>query len=258
MSWSRARRRAAAALAALLLPPAVLAAIPGADRIAGAVAEANDHAGRAGPLLLRVSLRVAGAGPSAEGELATHPTGLARLELRSPVGFVERHLLLGDEYRASRDGELLDSPHPFLPPIFLLQATSGATLSAALSSLGVHAQEVVLGRLGDLDCYVFGGRLPAAPPDEERLLPSLWIDVTSYDPVRVVGSDGTEYRLGPSQVYDGIRLPRWIDIQGSRLRARLEIVSAARADAPAAAFQNEWLTAPVEPVTPAAGVLPSP
>jgi hypothetical protein len=71
--------------------------------------------------------------------------------------------------------------------------------------------------------------------------------------VRVVRSDGTEYRLGPTQVYDGIRLPRWIDIQAPRLRARLEILSAARADAPAAAFQGEWLTAPVGGPTPSAG-----
>jgi hypothetical protein len=245
-------------LGALLVALPVVAAIPSADRIAGAVAEANDLAGRAGPLLLRVSLRVAGAGPSAEGELATHPTGLARLELRSPAGFIERHLLLGDEYRASRDGELLDHPHPFLPPVFLLQATSGATLSAALSSLGVHSQEVVLGRLGDLDCYVFGGRLPAVPPDEERLLPSLWIDMNSFDPVRVVRSDGTEYRLGPAQLFDGIRLPRWIDIQAPRLRARLEILSASHADAPAAVFQGEWLTAPVAGPASAAGALPTP
>jgi hypothetical protein len=250
--------RAAVAFAAMVLALPVVAAIPSSDRIAGAVAEANDHAGRAGPLLLRVALRVAGAGPSAEGELATHPTGLARLELRSPTGFVERHLLLGDEYRASRDGQLLDQPHPFLPPVFLLQATSGATLSAALSSLGVHSQEVVLGRFGDLDCYVFGGRLPAAPPDEERLMPSLWIEMNSFDAVRVVRTDGTEYRLGPTQDYDGIRLPRWIDIQGPKLRARLEILSAAHADAPAAVFQSEWLTAPVGAPGPAAGVVSPP
>jgi hypothetical protein len=255
---SRGARRAAVALAPLLLAVPVVAAIPSADRIAGAVAKANDLAGRSGPLLLRVALRVAGGGPSAEGELATHPTGLARLELRSPTGFVERHLLLGDEYRASRDGELLEQPHPFLPPVFLLQATNGAALSAALSSLGVHSQELVLGRLGDLDCYVFGGRLPAVPPDEERLLPSLWIDAISFDAVRVVRSDGTEYRLGPTQMFDGIRLPRWIDIQGTRLRARLEILSAAQADAPAAVFQGEWLTAPVGPPGPAAGLPQAP
>ena len=51
--------------------------------------------------------------------------------------FVERHLLQGNEYSASRDGKLIVSPRPFLPPLFLLQAKSGASLRAALSSFGV-------------------------------------------------------------------------------------------------------------------------
>jgi hypothetical protein len=237
-------RRTLVALAVAIAAGAALAAIPSPERLAGAVAEANELAGRADPLLLNVSLRVAGAGPSAAGEIATHPTGLARLELRSPAGFVERHLLLGDDYSASRDGRLLDRPHPFLPPVFLLQASSAATLSAALVSFGVFANEVVLGRMGDHDCYVFGGRRVPGPAEGEPLLPSLWVDTSSLDALRVVRADGTEYRLGPTQVYDGIRLPRWIDIrEGGSPRARLEIVSAARADAPAAVFQSEWLTA---------------
>lgn len=259
-------RRTVVALALLLAAGAALAAIPSSYKVAGAVAEANALAGRAGPLLLGVSLRVAGSGQPANGELATHPTGLARLELRSPVGFVERHLLLGDEYRASRNGELLEDPHPFLPPVFLLQATTGATLSAALTSFGVHAEQVVLGRMGDHDCLVFGGRDLRQALAVERLLPSLWIDMTSYDPLLLVRSDGTEYRLGPTQVYDGVRLPRWIDIEAKdSLRARLEIVRATRADAPAAVFQHEWLTAEAvrtPPVVPPAaspdGRLPSP
>jgi hypothetical protein len=225
-----------------LLALAAQAAIPSAEKIAGAVAGTNDDAGRSGPLLLGVVLRISGGGASAEGELATHPTGLARLELRSPQGFVERHLLVGDEYGASRDGERLASPHPFLPPIFLLQATSGAALEAALASFGVARGQVVLGPLGDHDCYVFGGRWPAEAPGAETLLPSLWVDVVSYEPLRIVRSDGTEYRLGPTEVIDGIRLPAWIDIDSGSLRARLEIESAARAAAPAAAFAPDWLS----------------
>jgi hypothetical protein len=228
-------------LLALLLATGVQAAIPSARKIAAAMADSNDDAGRAGPLLLGIVLRVSGGGASAEGELATHPTGLARLELRSPEGFVERHLLMGEDYSASRDGLRLVSPHPFLPPIFLLQATSGAALEAALASFGVARGEVVLGQLGDHDCYVFGGRRPAVAPGAERLLPSLWIDIVSYDPVRIVRADGTEYRLGPVRSIDGIRLPAWIEIDTGSLRARLEIRSAARATAPAAAFGTDWL-----------------
>ena len=239
-------KRVLVLLAAVSLAGAALAAIPSAEKIADAVAEANELAGRSGPLLLYVTLRISGGGgASAEGVIATHPTGLARLELKSSQGFVERHLLLGDEYRASRDGQLLDQPHPFLPPVFLLQATSGATLSAALDSFGVISGEVVLGRMGDRDCYVLGGRRQGQLPGEESPLPSLWIDMQSYDALRLVRPDGTEYHLGPSRLFDGIRLPSWIEIRApGALRARLEIGGVARADAPAAAFQGEWLTAP--------------
>lgn len=229
-------------LLAPLLAAGARAAIPNAEKIAAAVARTNAEAGRSGPLLLGVVLRVSGGGPSAEGELATHPTGLARLELRSPQGFVERHLLVGEEYSASRDGERLLSPHPFLPPIFLLQATSGAALEAALASFGVARGQLVLGLLGDHDCYVFGGRRLAEAADPERLLPSLWVDEVSYQPVRIVRADGTEYRLGPIQAIDGIQLPAWIEIDTGSLKARLEIKSAARATAPAAAFGSDWLS----------------
>ena len=209
------RRALSILLGALVLAAAVQASIPSADKIAGAIAEAYDLAGRAKPLLLVVELRISGGG--------------------------ERHLLLGDQYQASRDGELLASPHPFLPPVFLLQATSGAALAAALSSFGVAGQEVVLGRLEDYDCYVFGGRRYPGPMETEALLPSLWIEMESFEPVRIVRSDGTEYRLGPIEVFDGIRLPSWIEIQTPSLRARLDILNASRADAPAAAFVSDWL-----------------
>ncbi|MGH0031327.1 MAG: hypothetical protein ACQGVC_16135 [Myxococcota bacterium] len=242
--------RTLALCAALLAAAAAWAAIPSADRIARAVAETNAASGRVRPLLLDVSLRVAGGGAQAQGVLATHPTGLARLELKGPSGFIERHLLLGDDYRASRDGQLLASPHPFLPPVFLLQATSGEALSAALTSFGVQSEQVVLGRVCDHDCYVFGGRRPLDAPPGTPLRPSLWIDTSSFDALRLVRGDGTEYRLGPTQAFEKIRLPAWIEIRRGSLRARLEILRAAQAAAPAAAFQTDWLTAPAADAAP--------
>ncbi len=232
-----------AALALALAAPAA-AAIPAPRKIARAVSDANQGSGRGAPLLLQVSLRVGDAAPSAQGELAAHPSGLARLELRSQWGFVERHLLQSDAYQASRDGELLDDPHPFLPPVFLLQAGSGEALSAALASFGVAADEVVFGRLGDHDCYVLGGRRVGAGPGPELPLASLWVDAQSFEPLRIVRADGVEYRFGPLQAFGALRLPRWIELQTpGGLRARLEITGAARAEAPAALFQADWLTA---------------
>jgi hypothetical protein len=232
-------------LALLALP--ALAAIPSANKIAKAVAETNETSGRGGALLLDVELRVKGqAGPpAATGVIATHPTGLARMELKSAQGFVERHLLQSDVYQASRNGTLLEDPHPFLPPIFLLQASSGEALSAALRSYGVSEHDVVLGRMNDRDCYVIGGRVVGSPEGEETLLASLWVDIETYEPLRIVRDDGVEYRLGPPTLFDSIRVPTWVEIvEPSGLSARLEITRVAAATAPAASFQRDWLTTP--------------
>jgi hypothetical protein len=237
-------RRPAAALFALLLGlvPAAGAAIPEAQRIADAAARANQKAGRAEPIILDVSLRIGDSEPLATGVLASHPTGLARLELRSHQGFVERHLLQGSEYTASRDGQLLTAPRPFLPPIFLLQAGSGAALRAALESFGVAGGQVALGLADERDCYVLGGRaLGGTGP----ALPALWVDMDSFDVVQVDAPDGVRFRFGPSADFDGLRAPTWISIEVTgQAPARLEVVRASRANAPAAAFGRDWLMAP--------------
>jgi hypothetical protein len=228
----------------LLAAPAA-AVIPNAQKIADAVAKTNRREGRSDPLLFDVKLRIGDSLPLATGVLATHPTGLARLELRSNQGFVERHLLQGSEYRASRDGQLLRSPRPFLPPLFLLQALSGAALRAALSSFGVSAGEVVLGLADDRDCYVLGGRLPRAGSGGERRLPSLWIDIETYAVVRIDRQDGVRFRFGPPGSFDGIRAPSWISIEAPGQRpAWLDVVRVVPANAPAASFGTDWLVGP--------------
>jgi hypothetical protein len=239
----------AAALAVLAGGPAPAGAVvPAASKIVEAVAEANRAAGRTGPVLLDITLTIGEGSAAATGVLATHPTGLARLELHSHRGFVERHLLQGNDHSASRDSKLIERPRHFLPPVFLLQATSGAALSAALRSFGIAADEAVLGRVGDFDCYVFGGRLPPSLERAEQVLPSMWVDIESYEVVRIDGVDGVRYRFGPSQDFDGIRVPRWIAIEApGEPPARLDILGAAPANAPAAAFGSDWLSAPVTP-----------
>ncbi len=222
--------------------------IPTATKLADATAEANRVARRNSPLWFEVSLRIGDGDPVATGKLATHPTGLARLELKSRRGFVERHLLQGDAYSASRDGRPIDHPRPFLPPLFLLQATSGAALTAALESFGVAPDVVALGRVEDHDCYVLGGRIPRKPGQEEQRLPSLWIDMESFEVVRIDRSDGVRFRFGPStQFNDRIRVPAWIAIEApGQAPARLEVTRVAPADAPAAAFGIDWLAGPSE------------
>ncbi|MFQ5418018.1 MAG: hypothetical protein ACE5FL_13375 [Myxococcota bacterium] len=245
---SRAAAAVGAAAVLGLAVPAARAVIPSPEKLTEAVAQANRSGGRAGPVLLEVTLTIGDGPAAATGVLATHPTGLARLELRSHRGFVERHLLQGSQHTASRDGELIERPRHFLPPVFLLQATSGAALSAALGSFGIAADEAVLGRVGDYDCYVFGGRLPPVLERQKRLLPSMWVDLETYEVVRIDGTDGVRYRFGPTQDFDGIRVPRWIAIEApGEPPARLDIVKATQANAPAAAFGRDWLSAPPAP-----------
>jgi hypothetical protein len=224
------------------------AAVPNAEKIADAVAETNRLSGRSAPVLLEVTLRIGDGEPVATGVLASHPSGLARLELRSRRGFVERHLLQGNSYTASRNGQLWDPTHPFLPPTFFLQAQSGAEFRAALASYGVASGEVVLGRTADRDCYVFGGRLPRGAKGEERMLPSVWVDMESYQIAQIDRPGGVRFRFGPMTVFEGIQAPSWIEVvTPGQPDARLDVVRVAPASAPAAAFGMDWLTAPASP-----------
>ena len=239
----RGRAACGAALALLLAVGTALAAIPASERVSDELARANRASRRAEPLIFDVALRIGEGAPAATGVLATHPTGLARLELTSERGFVERHLLQGNEYSASRDGEPLAAPRPFLPPLFLLQASNGASLRAALASFGVATQAVNLGLADDRDCYVIGGRIPGAPPR-----PSLWVSMDDFQVVQVDRGDGVRFRFGPAQVYGGIQAPAWISIEvPGQSPARLEVKGVTRANAPAAAFSAEWLSGGTTP-----------
>ena len=91
--------------------------VPRPNRVIDAVASANKDGRRVRALRYQVNLRI-GDGPAvAAGELVSHPTGLARLELRAAGGLVERHILLGDQHSASRNARLLVRPRAFLPPL---------------------------------------------------------------------------------------------------------------------------------------------
>jgi hypothetical protein len=228
---------------AAVVATAAFAVVPDASKIANAIAKTNESSGRAVPLLFEVTLSISET-PVATGVLAAHPTGLARLELRNDKGVVERHLLQGNDYLASRNGELLDAPRPFLPPVFLLQASTVAALQAALGSFGVATGEAEFGRVDDIDCYVVGGRARASEDDPAPSVPSVWVDTRSYQVVRVIGEDGVELALGPTAIYGGVIVPGWVTIESpDHPPARLTIDKVAPADAPAAAFSTEWLTA---------------
>jgi hypothetical protein len=143
---------------------------------------------------------------------------------------------------------MLEAPRPFLPPVFLLQAVSGAALQAALTSFGVASEQAELGLGDEHDCYVLGGRAPRGPDGVEPVKPSLWVDLESFEVVRIDRGDGVRFRLGPSENFGGVRLPRWISIEApGQPPARLDILKATPANAPAASFTTEWLVAQPEP-----------
>jgi hypothetical protein len=107
---------------------------------------------------------------------------------------------------------------------------------------------VVLGRVADRDCYVFGGRLPRGAAGEERMLPSVWVDIETYQIAQIDRPGGVRFRFGPTMVFEGIQAPSWIEVVApGQPNARLDVVRVAPANAPAAAFGMDWLTAPASP-----------
>jgi hypothetical protein len=253
------------------LAGAAAAYIPEPGRVVQAVAETNRASGRAQALKLELVLRIADGEPRATGELVTHPTGLARLELRGAGGLVERQILTGSELRAARNGRPVDDPRAFLPPLFLLQTDDGLALEAALAAFGVDSDAIALAPCGQHDCYVVGGRAPmgtrpavgaggpaapAAEPDAEATdeeptpgaPPSLWVDVDSHEVAAIVERGGVRVRLGPTAAFAKVRLPQWLLIEEpGRPAARLEVRSVTPVNAPAAAFGEDWLLAPPPP-----------
>ena len=156
MRRRRAGPPAALAVAVLVLAAAAQAFVPHAERVVQAVAERNLAAGRAQPLRLDLVLRIEDSPPLGSGVLVTHPTGLARLELRGNGGVVERHVLQGGEHLAMRDGQWVAEPRSFLPPLFLLQTSEEVDLRSGLAQLGANLDAVGLAPCGEADCLIVG------------------------------------------------------------------------------------------------------
>ena len=137
--------------------------VPKPERALAAVAQANLTSGRTQAIQLDLVMRVGDRDAIATGQLVSHPSGLARLELRGSGGRVDRYLLSGPELLAAKDGEALEHPQPMLQPIFLLQPSSQETLRVALESFGVDLRWIGVAPCGELDCYVFGDPELALP-----------------------------------------------------------------------------------------------
>lgn len=161
------RRRLCAGLAVLaFVATASEAYVPPPERIHDAIADTNKADGRDKAVRLELTMQVGDRTGVATGELVSHPTGLARLELRGAGGLIERHLLQGNELSATRNGQPLDDPRAFLIPFFILQADRPETLRAALKTFDIQADQIGLAECGEADCLVVGDPTRAVPRPE--------------------------------------------------------------------------------------------
>jgi hypothetical protein len=192
---SRAGRTAAglALLGSLcFVAPIALALVPGSERVANAIVARNAAAGRAQALRFELEMRIDEGPVVARGELVTHPSGMARLELQGTGDLVEKHLLQGTAYLASRNQKHLPEPRAFLPPLFLFQIDSAEALRSALIAYRIHPDQIGLAPCDENDCYVLGDpeRVPPRPPGAE----SPGAHVESGDQVGLLAGFGEDTR----------------------------------------------------------------
>jgi hypothetical protein len=247
-------RRVVAVFAVLAAAaPGLYAYVPPPNRIHTAIADTNKADGRAQAIRLEFSMQIGERTGVATGELISHPTGLARLELVGGGGLLERHLLQGNERTATRNGVLLDDARAFLPPFFILQADSGVTLRAALTSFGIAVDSIGLAPCGDEDCLLIGDRdrqIPRPEPPSvagleaesgaaepspgivfetgagggielggevpdtaQTVWPRVWVETRTYEIRGFDDSLGSHIRLGPIVSFGKLRVPSWISVE---------------------------------------------
>ena len=80
--------------------------------------------------------------------------------MRGANGLVERHLLQGGEVFATRNGKPLQEHRVFLPPLYVLQAESGAALRRSLEELQIRVDTVGLSQCDEEDCLGVGDPAP--------------------------------------------------------------------------------------------------
>lgn len=169
--------------------PKAFAFIPEVDRTLEAIAEVNRVSERTTAIKLNLTMRIGGRAPIASGELISHPSGLARLELRGYGGRTDRYLLSGNELLAAKGGRRLDRPQPMLQPFFLLQPDSATTLRAALETFGVRTEWIGLAPCGEQDCFVIGDSRLAAPLPPPPVDPSADAQTALGDPLAAVDTE---------------------------------------------------------------------
>ena len=98
----------------------------------------------------------------------------------------------------------------WVPQLEVLLFSSIETLTRQLNAAGVDTQRAELGRCGDADCLVIGGR---------QRRPQLWVDKDSFELRRWVPPLGRSFELAPYKAFDKIKFPARIEVldEGTRL-----------------------------------------
>ena len=207
--------RAALRIAALALAyaGAANAWIPAPESAWSIVAQENSSASRTRALSLEVSLVGADGVVAATGTARVEPSGRARLGITWADGVVEMHERSTTDYQATRAGAPVAQPLRLLPPLAVLQASSGLAVAEALRAIGGDPKLVDLGMEGAHDCWVLGGREMGSFDANTRA--SLWVDQESQQPVRIDDGAGTQYRFGTPAKGEGIRFPAWIEVRAA-------------------------------------------
>ena len=200
----------------LLVGPVAQAFIPKADRTMRAIAKVNRSSGRSRALQLELTMRVGDRKPIARGQLISHPSGLARLELRGFSGRTDRYLLSGRELLGAKDGEALDRPQPLLQPFFFLQPSTELTLRTALETFGVLSDSIGLATCGEEDCFVIGDPRLAAPLPEPEPDPALsLLDEANVLADPLAEEEGDVYELATTTAEAGLVGPDGQSLTGS-------------------------------------------
>ena len=203
--------------AGIVLADVAQAVIPLPGRTLRAIAEVNRVSSRTKAIQLEMKVRIGEEPPIADAELVSHPSGLARLEIRGFDGRIDRYLLSGEGLSGTMNGRFLARPRPMLPPLFLLQPGSEATMRTALEAFDVRTGSIGLAPCGESDCFVIGDpRLEAplvAPAAQDARLEDLGLDVDgSNSDLRRPGENSELIGRDMNQDFVDGRLPRfWVD-----------------------------------------------
>jgi len=247
------------------LVSSAFAFVPEANRTLSAIARANRASGRTQAIRLELTMRIGDRDAVAAGELISHPSGLARLELRGYGGRVDRYLLSGNELLAAKDGKRLDRPQPMLQPFFLLQPATETTLRAALETFGVQSEWIGLAPCGGEEVSSEGERLagPVLALPEDGLIPRFWVDTRELQVRRIDRKSGVFIVFGPMANFEKLQVPAWFEIHEPGAQViRFDVDRAVQVNAPPQAFSRKWLMAPADPpssdVTRPPAVAPAP